>query len=247
LLLVACLISSVMLSGTFAKYTSEYAGQDTALVARWSFGANVDETGLLAPVDGLPAIELPLFDHAYQNHINQYIGNEDNETYIIAPGVSGEFVLQMDYLADVDADVTIDITELEGNVAVPMEYSVDGGDTWVTLANLPEALAVKIASVDADPLTDPAIGDKTFRIAAVTDDTHVDISETVMWRWAYDKAAQEAEDAGEAAIISDDEFDTGLGEASGPDAENRTSYGIQVTLTATQVAPGTTTPPGGEE
>jgi hypothetical protein len=37
LLLVACLISSVMLSGTFAKYTSEYAGQDTALVARWSF------------------------------------------------------------------------------------------------------------------------------------------------------------------------------------------------------------------
>jgi hypothetical protein len=38
LLLVACLISSVMLSGTFAKYTSEYAGQDTALVARWSFG-----------------------------------------------------------------------------------------------------------------------------------------------------------------------------------------------------------------
>ena len=39
LLLVACLISSVMLSGTFAKYTSEYAGKDTALVARWNFVA----------------------------------------------------------------------------------------------------------------------------------------------------------------------------------------------------------------
>jgi hypothetical protein len=43
LLLVACLISSVMLSGTFAKYTSEYAGQDTALVARWSFGEAAEE------------------------------------------------------------------------------------------------------------------------------------------------------------------------------------------------------------
>jgi hypothetical protein len=36
LLLVLCFISTVMISGTFAKYTSEYSGQDTALIAKWS-------------------------------------------------------------------------------------------------------------------------------------------------------------------------------------------------------------------
>ena len=35
LLLIVCLISTVMLSGTFAKYTSEYAGKDTAFIAKW--------------------------------------------------------------------------------------------------------------------------------------------------------------------------------------------------------------------
>ena len=34
LLLMLCLISTAMLSGTFAKYTSEYAGADTALIAK---------------------------------------------------------------------------------------------------------------------------------------------------------------------------------------------------------------------
>ena len=99
LLLVACLISSVMLSGTFAKYTSEYSGQDTALVARWSFEAlGVNEE------DDPMAIELDLFDHYYDTHIN---GTSTDGTYIIAPGVSGSFVLEMDYIADVDADVEI--------------------------------------------------------------------------------------------------------------------------------------------
>jgi ABC-type cobalt transport system substrate-binding protein len=44
LLLVLCLISTAMLSGTFAKYTSEYAGADTALIAKWEIEFDDDNT-----------------------------------------------------------------------------------------------------------------------------------------------------------------------------------------------------------
>jgi hypothetical protein len=83
LLLVACLISSVMLSGTFAKYTSEYAGQDTALVAKWDLTMK-DQDDNEFSID-TPEQQLDLFSHAYDTNILADAG----EQKIIAPGVSG--------------------------------------------------------------------------------------------------------------------------------------------------------------
>jgi hypothetical protein len=235
LLLIVCLISTVMLSGTFAKYTSEYAGQDTALVARWSFTAQGDGTIMGATGDNT---ELALFDHLYATHINQKAA--DGTTFIIAPGVKDEFTLKMNYIADVDADVLIDITALAGNAAVPVEYSVDDEANWVTLANLPDALSEKIILTNvggAIERSDPdAAG--SFRIVKVANNsnTPVAISQTVKWRWAYNVAAQ----SGTSEIVSSDTTDTTLGTASQTaynSTNNRTHYGIKVDLTATQVVP----------
>jgi hypothetical protein len=227
LLLVACLISSVMLSGTFAKYTSEYAGQDTALVARWSFTS--------ASLNNTQNFDLDIFGHEYDQHINQL-----DTDYIIAPGISGDFVLDMNYIADVDADVEITFAPLDTNTASPpIEYSADGGTTWVALGGLAEEYIEQI--LDPGVITDPDGGDGTFRIAKVanssTDD--VNISQAILWRWPYE--ASTAVHAGSSNVA-----DTALGVASNNADLTRTSYGIKVTLTATQVAPGTTTPPGGE-
>jgi hypothetical protein len=225
LLLVACLISSVMLSGTFAKYTSEYAGQDTALVARWSFEAL---GGTLATQDPTE-IELALFNHVYNTHINRTAADE--ETYIIAPGVSGDFTIQMAYLADVDADVEITFQE-SGDLSgqnFPIEYSADGGSTWVAYDELAEEFIDQIITTG---ITDPNETDNTFRIAKVDDTDDVNISETILWRWPY--------------YVNDDsdDVDTGLGadsntQFSGSQA-TRTSYGIIVTVKATQVTPDST-------
>jgi len=238
LLLVVCMISTVMLSGTFAKYTSEYAGQDTALVARWSFVAKGGDGDITM---GAPAAntELALFDHLYDTHINQKAA--DGTTFIIAPGIHDEFTVKMDYIADVDADVLITITELDGNVAVPIEYSVDGGVNWVTRAGLADALSEKIQDTNAGGAISPSVPDAagSFRIAKVannvTDD--INISETVKWRWAYD-ADEQAGDV-TTAIASDDATDTGLGNASNTAGLTRTHYGIKIDLTATQVVPTT--------
>lgn len=244
LLLVLCMISTVMIGGTFAKYTSEYSGQDTALVARWSFtAAQVADATSTGETLGTNT-ELELFDHAYDTHINQ---NAADGKFILAPGVSDDFTLSLDYLADVDADVSISIDTLAGSAVVPVEYSVDNGANWKTLAQLPDALAAKIAADSASfvgdsgsSITDANTSDKTIRIANVDNNstTKVQISETVKWRWAYDAAAQSGQ--GAVAIASNDTTDTNLGIASyGADGSNRTSYGIKITLRATQVAPTT--------
>jgi hypothetical protein len=233
LLLVACLISSVMLSGTFAKYTSEYAGEDTALVARWDFDATLDGT------TNPGGVGLNLFGHFYEKHINP---NKDGDatTFIIAPGVGDEFTIKMSYLADVNADVEIAFETLPNSVAVPIEYSVDNGASWVALNGLAEALANKIIANTATATESAPAANGIFRIAKVDNnvDAPVTISQTVKWRWAYDRAAQVAA-GGTSEITSSDSFDTGLGEASVLNAAGRSQYGIKVTLTATQVTPAT--------
>lgn len=237
LLLVLCMISTAMLGGTFAKYTSEYAGQDTALVARWSFEAKGGEITM-----GAENTELNLFDHLYSTYINKTYGTDDDSEhaqYIIAPGVGDEFTVKMDYIADVAADVVIEITELDGNAAVPMEYSVDDGTTWVTLANLPDALADQIrANTNYDFVGDDDTDDGSFRITKVATDivTPHAISETVEWKWRYAKG-----EAGSAYATQTDEQDTALGIASQAAAQesaaSRTTYGIKIDITATQVTP----------
>ncbi|MDD4172314.1 MAG: hypothetical protein PHQ94_08755 [Syntrophomonas sp.] len=211
LLLVVCMISSVMLSGTFAKYTSTYAGKDTALVAKWDLTMTDGATEFAVSPDAAAA-ELDLFSHAYDTNIV----DQDGADYIIAPGVDGEFVLSMTNNSDVAADITFDFEKVTGSADVPMEYSLDSGTTWVILDNLQTALNAE-----------------NIQLA----ETGGAVTRTIQWRWAYDTAAQ----AGSTpALASDDASDTDLGIASADavDAdEPRTSYILNVAITATQAEP----------
>jgi hypothetical protein len=114
LLLILCLISAAILSGTFAKYTNEYFGQDTALVAKWDLEMKAGEKEFSVSPD--PVADLDLFEHAYKNNIAQ----KDGDDYIIAPGVDGEFTLSMTNNSDVAAAITFDITKTGADV--PMEF-----------------------------------------------------------------------------------------------------------------------------
>ena len=226
LLLVVVLISTVMLSGTFAKYTSEYAGQDTALVAKWSLAMTADGTELgISP----SSVSLDLFDHSYNTHINKMTNANE---YIIAPGVDGEFVLKMNYLADVDADVKITIEALPGNASVPMEYSVDG-TSWVNLDDLSDEIKKSTLEDTGDISTDAAIAATNFRLvkSEVGATAAKTVSQTVKWRWAFDGTTTSTG----ATDVSDTALGTSSVAVTGP-----TKYGIKVTIRADQVAPTTT-------
>ena len=211
LLLVACLISSVMLSGTFAKYTSEVAGQDTALVAKWSLTMTDGATAFTSPATA----ELNLFSHAY----NTDIIATDGTAYLIAPGVQGQFSLDLTNSSDVAANITFDITKTGANV--PMEYSIDKafGAPGAVILNGDGALktALNTAAIKLDVA------------GAATD--HKDM--IVYWRWAFDgtTATAGATDVTDTTLGTDSAAGTGLG------AGNRTTYNLKINITATQVTP----------
>jgi hypothetical protein len=161
LLLIACLITAAILSGTFAKYTSTFAGQDTALVAKWDLTIKAGDTEFTG--DGEQ--ELDLFKHAYDKNIVAGAGDDK----IIAPGVDGEFVLSMTNNSDVAAAIEFSITEEEDNAEVPMEYKVDNGE-WVDFDGLATALDNELDGT-------LAVGSEEKTVK-------------VLWRWAYDDTAQ---------------------------------------------------------
>jgi hypothetical protein len=217
LLLVLSLISAVMISGTFAKYTSEYSGQDTALVARWSLDV---KGGGEKFADGTenPAT-LDLFSHLYNVNIVEDAGTDK----IIAPGVDGEFVLSVTNNSDVAAGVEFGF-EATG-AEVPMEYSLDSdfSTLYTTLNGETSSLAAAIntpsegTSVFAALPAAPLMGDPTTKTL------------TVYWRWPFER------DTGDD-LITNDKADTALGEDSA-EGSSRIGYTLKITATATQLPP----------
>ncbi|MGI6118978.1 MAG: hypothetical protein ACOYIB_00110 [Desulfosporosinus sp.] len=185
LLLIVCLISTAMLSGTFAKYTSEYAGQDTALVARWSFTSDSITSG----THDNP-MELAIWEHVYATNIYQKTAGGD---YLIAPGIQGSFTVDFSYDADVDADLTLNFTKSgDGSTLVPLQYSLDQNFTeiYYSLDALENAL---ITTATTDSTSKITGGNGTYVVTNTAtaregkvNPSPISIEQTVYWRWPYD-------------------------------------------------------------
>ena len=207
LLLVLCFVSTVMISGTFAKYTSTFAGQDTALIAKWDLNVTDGTTAFATPT---APETLDLFSHVYTGNM---IGNAGTQN-IIAPGVSDSFVLSVKNNSDVAAKVEFDFDISDGSaVNVPIEYSLT--NDFVTKYETVGALATALNDLSefmtlAPGMTNPA-------------------TKTVYWRWSFNPTFSG----------QDDTKDTALGTQSVTD--NRSTYVLNVTATATQLAPAPST------
>jgi hypothetical protein len=229
LLLVACLISSVMLSGTFAKYTSEYAGKDTALVARWSFTGNFDSQQLNGT-----NIDLPIWDHNYSTNIYQRVGSEeDGWEYLIAPGIQGEFTVDFTYDADVDAELVFNFAK-SGDAAnkVPIQYSLDnfapGSTIYYDLDKLEDAIIATATNSSGSAANISGTGG-TYIITDTSTSGPVAINQNVYWRWPYNVNLH----TGDYSTWTDAD-DTQIGKDSLPD---RDDYVLQLDISATQRVP----------
>ena len=120
-LLILTLLTTSVISGTFAKYTSTASGSDTARVAKWSFkvgGTDIATTN---------TITFNLFST---------INEEDTTTdetdvkdgKIIAPGTGGSFGVVLTNASEVNATYAVACTADEKTV--PLQWSVDGVN-WV--------------------------------------------------------------------------------------------------------------------
>ena len=158
-ILTLCLtfVSTSLLGGTLAMYTSEVSATATATVADWS----IEVEGTEITVNPVPSVTFDLFSTVKEDDTTS---KEDDVATgsLIAPGTGGTFTLDINNLSEVSAKYEIALTaENDGNI--PIEYSKDGTN-WVT----------DITSLDADLEGELLLTGTTSG------------SKTIYWKWEYE-------------------------------------------------------------
>ena len=158
-LMLSCLLSTCVISGTFAKYTSSSTGSDTAHVAKWDI--KLKDTAMEE------TFTFDLF-----NTIKDSNGT-DTETdikifdgTIIAPGTSGSFEINLKNDSEVTAQYAIDFTEING-ADLPIEYALGTSSE----ANWKDSID-ELDFVDSN-------ANKTLSMGGTA-------TEIVYWRWKFE-------------------------------------------------------------
>ena len=156
-LLVAVLMTTCAISGTFAKYTSSATGTDTARVAKWGWGETT--------------VTLELFDVAYGETVKS--SNSDN---VIAPGTSktasivwapaATFAPEVDYTISFNATATIP-ADVENVLTWTLAMDGAAAESYATFEQLAAALNAK-----------------TYAGEAAEDAPEVNV--VIGWAWAID-------------------------------------------------------------
>ena len=156
--LLIAMIALVLVSGTYAQYTSSASGSDTARVAKWSFIVGEDDIVLNN------TFKFNLF-----NTINDSNGTDEEEDVVsansdkvIAPGTSGNFKLVLENKSETSAKYGITYT-VTNTASIPVKFSVNGTD-W------------------KDSLDDVVADDVNTKIDANTGSNTINIQ----WKWAYE-------------------------------------------------------------
>ncbi len=133
--LVLSLITSSLVGGTFAKYTSTVAGSDSARVAKFDFTVK-DKQDHVLKKDGSQTIDLfatVLDKGIYNDGTNNVNGSDD----LVAPGTQGTFGLLVENKSEVAVKANLAITETEAdgttkNTKVPIIYAYTDADNKTT-------------------------------------------------------------------------------------------------------------------
>lgn len=123
----------VILSGTYAKYTSTASGSDTATVAKWIIKAGAKNNEQLITGSGA-TVAFNLFDTILDED------GENVETDVteskIAPGTSGKFELSVKNESEVNAKYGVSFTV--SGATVPFEFKVNDGSWTNSLTSVSE-------------------------------------------------------------------------------------------------------------
>lgn len=128
-LLVAVLLSTCAISGTFAKYTTSDTKSSSARVAKWDidFAANDDTT---------KEFKFDLFNTIKDNDgtSTETDVKEGTDEKIIAPGTSGSFTISLKNLSEVTAQYAIEYTVTADGI--PVQFSTNNTDWDDDIANV---------------------------------------------------------------------------------------------------------------
>lgn len=212
-MLLVSVIGLVLVSGTYAKYTTSATGSDTARVARWGFNS-------------VSLTSIDLFDMTYAADDTETPGTDNtvvSTVNVIAPGTTKSATLtftpessaapEVDYSFDVDVtlDNGTDNGTVDADLLTKLEFALDGtegSETWLSFTDFQTAVqALSADYVEAGSLPN-----------SETSATH-----TIAWRWVFENGTGET-------LVANDGTDTDLG-----NAETLANVRLTFSVGATQI------------
>ena len=215
-LAVAALLSTCLVSGTYAKYTTGNTSQDIAQVAKWGVKVQSDGGGAFAQ-------EYAKDNKAFTVADNTVVAQ--GKYNLVAPGTSGTFKAatvsgKPEVAVRVDNQAKITLNGWNGDADhpngfyCPLTFKVN--DTAVDLSKCDSAEAVQNA-------IQAAVAATSKDYAAGTELSNAN-SAKIEWAWAFESGDDEA------AKKANDKKDTALG-----DLDAAPTINISVTTTVTQI------------
>ena len=179
--MTAALLSTCAISSTFAKYTSESTGTDSARVAKWDI--QINSTSMKTATQ---TFDFNLFNTTYDDATSPSVKSSKNDK-VIAPGTQGLFALVIKNGSEVTATYEIDYT-VTNSASIPVQFSVDNGTSWTDDLTDVAATALAMGSsktitiqwkweFSGDDSTDTGLGEKgtdTLIVSAKVTATQVD-------------------------------------------------------------------------
>lgn len=220
-LLVAVLISTSAISGTYAKYVTEGTGTDTARVAKW--GVTIVSNG-------------QMFGEHYNGTTDdkvalEYTGSVDSQgeipgggqSKILAPGTKGDMVgvvlegkPEVAVKVTYAADVTLTGWEVDSAAYCPL---------YIYVNDVAYNCGDSLAAADLESAVENAVAAYSQSYPAGTDLSGVAADALrISWEWPFETY--------KAGVLCDDK-DTALGNATA--AGNPATISISVTTTVTQI------------
>ena len=130
-LLVAVLLSTCAISGTFAKYTSTAQGKSTVAIAKW----NVTVSDIKLDTTAQKEFKFNLFDTIVDTKDGTPSAEGNSvATNFIAPGTKGEFSFEITNNSEVDAQFSLSFTKTGPEVPFTFSVSCTGETANNTLA-----------------------------------------------------------------------------------------------------------------
>ena len=215
-LLVAVLMSTCAISGTFAKYVTKGTATSKARVAK--FGVKVAAEGALFSTTYATKNEADIAEIG----ANSVISSDDKN--VVAPGTSGSLTETMitgkpEVAVRVTNEATVTLNDkwiVDGNFYCPIEITVNGVKVDTSTCTDKDTFATAVAN---------AINAVSAEYKAGTDLSNVTDGLSISWAWPFyvDEAT--------------DRKDTALGDAAAgiPDGAQAATISINVTTTVTQI------------
>ena len=156
ILLVCVLLSTSVISGTFAKYTSSATTNDSAKVAKWSVLVNDEDVAGTTE----KSITIDLFNTVLDTKTGEKETDiEANDGTLIAPGTKGSFVIELTNSSEVNATYDLVFT-VENEDEIPIEFTglADADDAAIGMGETKSVTVEWVWAFEGDDVLDTTLG-----------------------------------------------------------------------------------------